>query len=85
MRRVPFGADEKTSAVLGTYAGVRVRADAVITELEVEDTGTAWTGETVTLRWVLVHMLEERHAGHADVLRELLHGATGDHPGAGDR
>lgn len=68
--------------MLDAYAGVRVRADAVITELEVEDTGTAWTGETVTLRWELVHMVEElaRHAGHADVLRELIDGRTGDHP-----
>lgn len=73
---------ETTAALLDSYAGVRVRADAVITELELEDTGTSWTGETVALRWVLVHMVEElaRHAGHADVLRELIDGATGDHP-----
>lgn len=32
-----------------------------------------------TLRWVLAHLLEEtaRHAGHADILRELIDGATG--------
>lgn len=31
------------------------------------------------LRWVLGHLLEEtaRHAGHADILRELLDGSTG--------
>jgi hypothetical protein len=31
------------------------------------------------LRWVLMHLLEEtaRHAGHADVLRELIDGQTG--------
>jgi hypothetical protein len=30
----------------------------------------------------MVHMIEEtcRHAGHMDILRELLDGATGDHP-----
>ncbi|CAM3579604.1 DinB family protein [Nocardioides zeicaulis] len=35
-------------------------------------------GETVTLRWVLVHMVEEycRHAGHADLLRQSIDGAT---------
>ena len=34
----------------------------------------------VSLRWILVHMIEEtaRHAGHADILRELIDGATGD-------
>lgn len=33
----------------------------------------------VNLRWVLAHLLEEtaRHAGHADILRELLDGETG--------
>jgi hypothetical protein len=33
------------------------------------------------MRWVLVHMVEEvcRHAGHADILRELLDGMAGDH------
>jgi hypothetical protein len=33
----------------------------------------------VTLRWVLAHLVEElaRHAGHADILRELTDGSTG--------
>jgi uncharacterized damage-inducible protein DinB len=33
----------------------------------------------VSLRWVLMHLLEEtaRHAGHADILRELIDGQTG--------
>jgi uncharacterized damage-inducible protein DinB len=33
----------------------------------------------LSLRWVLVHMIEEtgRHAGHADILREQLDGQTG--------
>ena len=33
----------------------------------------------VNLRWVLAHLLEEsaRHAGHADILRELIDGSTG--------
>jgi uncharacterized damage-inducible protein DinB len=32
----------------------------------------------VSLRWVLMHLLEEtaRHAGHADILRELIDGRT---------
>jgi uncharacterized damage-inducible protein DinB len=35
--------------------------------------------EPVNLRWILGHMLEEtaRHAGHADILAELLDGRTG--------
>jgi uncharacterized damage-inducible protein DinB len=35
-------------------------------------------GETATVRWVLVHMVEEycRHAGHADLIRQSIDGAT---------
>ena len=38
------------------------------------------TGEPVSLRWVLVHMVEEyaRHNGHADLLREAVDGSTGE-------
>ncbi|GAA2795490.1 DinB family protein [Kitasatospora paracochleata] len=37
-------------------------------------------GQDVTLRWILVHMIEEyaRHNGHADLLRERIDGATGE-------
>jgi hypothetical protein len=36
-------------------------------------------GPPVNLRWILGHLVEEtaRHAGHADILRELLDGRTG--------
>lgn len=72
---------ESTADIVDYYRRARAAADAVITELDVEATGTAWFGETVSLRWVLVHMVEEtaRHAGHLDIVRELIDGATGDH------
>jgi uncharacterized damage-inducible protein DinB len=37
-------------------------------------------GEKVSLRWILVHMIEEyaRHNGHADLLRERIDGTVGD-------
>ena len=37
-------------------------------------------GPSLTLRWVLVHMIDEyaRHLGHADLLREAIDGATGE-------
>lgn len=36
--------------------------------------------EAVSLRWVLVHLIEEyaRHNGHADLLRESIDGQTGE-------
>ena len=73
--------DETTDEVLAFYGRARAAADRAIDELEVEDTGTAWFGETVTMRWVLIHMVEEtaRHAGHADIIRELIDGMAGDH------
>lgn len=45
--------------------------------LDVEGTDS-WRG-TVSLRWVLIHMIEEyaRHNGHADLLRERIDGAIG--------
>ena len=38
------------------------------------------TGATISLRWILLHMIEEtaRHNGHADLLREAIDGAVGE-------
>ncbi len=44
-------------------------------------THPAWDGQArVSLRWVLVHMIEEyaRHNGHADLLRESIDGQRGE-------
>jgi hypothetical protein len=64
------------------WSGVVLQHDRPrIDELEVDDVGTAWFGDTVSMRWVLIHMIEEtaRHAGHMDIVRELIDGMTGDH------
>jgi hypothetical protein len=56
-------------------------ADEVILELPLDAPGVVpwWGPEPVTLHRVLVHITAEtqRHAGHADVLRELLDGSAG--------
>ena len=74
--------NETTEDILRRYAKARADADAVIASLDVEDTGVSAHDTTVTLRWVLIHMIEEtaRHTGHLDILRELIDGQTGDHP-----
>lgn len=38
-----------------------------------------WRDEPVTLRWIIMHMIEEtsRHNGHLDILRELADGVKG--------
>jgi len=37
-------------------------------------------GGSISMRWILVHMIEEyaRHVGHADFLRQVIDGKTGD-------
>lgn len=73
--------EETTAGIVAFYSRACAAANEVISELDLDDTGTAWYGDTVSLRWVLIHMIEEtaRHAGHMDILRELIDGAVGDH------
>jgi Protein of unknown function (DUF664) len=73
--------DETTADILEYFGRARMAANATIDDLPLDEVGTAWFGDPVTLRWVLIHMLEEvaRHAGHMDILREMIDGATGDH------
>jgi uncharacterized damage-inducible protein DinB len=54
------------------------RSRAAAAAHDLDDTGQRH-GEEVSLRWVLVHMVEEyaRHNGHADLIRELVDGAVG--------
>ncbi len=53
-------------------------AEEVAAGLEMGAT-VSWRGETIEVRDVLVHLVEEyaRHVGHADLLRECLDGRTG--------
>jgi uncharacterized damage-inducible protein DinB len=57
----------------------RAREITASLDLDAEARGEHRRG-TVTLRWVLCHLIEEtaRHNGHLDVLREMLDGVTGD-------
>jgi Protein of unknown function (DUF664) len=75
------GPEESTADVVAFYTRARVASDEVVAELDVDDVGTAWFGEQVSLRRVLIGMIEEtaRHAGHMDIIRELLDGSTGSH------
>ena len=57
------------------------RSNEIVAEHSLDDLGTNpdFGSGRASLRWMLLHMLEEtaRHAGHADTVRELLDGATG--------
>jgi len=70
---------ETTQDILDFYQRAREAADASIAELELDAEGRSWAGDAVSMRWVILHMIEEtaRHAGHADIIREMIDGATG--------
>lgn len=69
------------AAVTGFYRQVWQHVDAVaFTGASLDELcGRPDADPPVSLRWVLMHLLEEtaRHAGHADILAELIDGRTG--------
>ncbi|SER03902.1 Protein of unknown function [Lentzea xinjiangensis] len=75
---------ETREDIVGRYRRVWAHSDATISSLAVDSPGRVpwWPRPEVMLFNVLVHVLTEtaRHAGHADVLREQLDGATGAGP-----
>jgi uncharacterized damage-inducible protein DinB len=80
-------AGESREELVALYRRVWVHSDATVAELDLGTTGLVpwWPEERrhPTLHRVLVHLIAEtqRHAGHADVVRELVDGAAGMLPG----
>jgi Protein of unknown function (DUF664) len=78
-------ADESKEDIVGRYRAAWSFADATITELALEATGHVWWwgDDPVSLHHVLVHVTADtqRHAGHADIVRELIDGSVGMLPG----
>ena len=76
-------AEESRESITLLYRRVWAHSDATIAALDLDAPGTVawWAADrnSVTLHRILVHMIAEnqRHAGHADIVRELLDGATG--------
>ncbi len=77
--------DESTQDILDFYSRAQTAVDAVIDDHDLDDTGIPWTGDPTSLRWVILHLIEEiaRHVGHADILRELIDDTTGYLPTPG--
>lgn len=84
------GPEVAAADVFGLYREEVARANAIIAATPLDAPARrrdprwlAWDwpppGETVSLRWIILHMIEEtaRHAGHLDTARELLDGRTG--------
>lgn len=73
---------ETGNDVVARYREVVEEANLVIdgcTDLSAPVPRTTPGRPAPSLRWALTHMIEEtgRHAGHADILRELIDGTTG--------
>jgi hypothetical protein len=76
-------AEESRDDIVGLYHRVWAHSDATVDALPLDATGHVpwWPPERreVTLHRILVHMIAEthRHAGHADLVRELIDGTVG--------
>ncbi len=65
---------------IALYRAACDRSRAVTADHSLDDTAVNARGRTFSLRFVLLHLVEEtaRHLGHLDLLRELADGRTGD-------
>jgi uncharacterized damage-inducible protein DinB len=76
-------AEESRDDIVGLYRRVWKHADETITACDLGTEGAVpwWPEErrVATLHRILIHMIAEtnRHAGHADIVRELIDGSTG--------
>ncbi|MGW3615461.1 DinB family protein [Micromonospora arida] len=74
-------ADETREEIVALYRRAIAHADTTIEALALDEVGRVpwWGDAAVTLHHVLVHVIAEtqRHAGHADIVRELIDGAAG--------
>ena len=75
-------ADESSEQILGLWERAWEHSDATIEALQLDAIGHVpwWApNDEVTLHRILVHMIAEinRHAGHADIVREQIDGTAG--------
>ncbi len=75
--------DESPAGIIAAYRRACDAAAETINHLDLDATGTHHSGLTVSLRWMVLIVLQDtlRHTGHADVVRELIDGRVGVGPG----
>jgi uncharacterized damage-inducible protein DinB len=74
---------ETIDGIVSLYTEAVARWNELVTNAQMDDLSVGSRGgERFALRWIVAHMIEEtaRHAGHADIARELIDGSTGDYP-----
>lgn len=71
-------ASDSLAEIVDDYRASWAEADEVLLRHGLDEAPE--NPEYPSLRWVLVHVIEEtaRHLGHVDILRELLDGVTGE-------
>ncbi len=71
---------DRAEADFATFRAECAAADEAARGRSLDDTFRSRDGSPLDLRWIYLHMIEEyaRHNGHADLLRELIDGVTGD-------
>jgi hypothetical protein len=73
--------DVPLGRLLDDYSRQCAVSNEIVAGASLDDLGknTGYGADTLSLRWILLHMLEEvaRHVGQLDILRERLDGATG--------
>ena len=75
------GDPEVVATAFSAWRREVARAREITSSVKLDDTFVRpGTGETLSVRWLLTHMIEEyaRHNGHADLLREAIDGQTGE-------
>jgi uncharacterized damage-inducible protein DinB len=75
--------DDDLDELLRLYQQACERSRAAVAEvgeLDAMSKAPNRRGEHFSMRWILLHMIEEtaRHAGHADLIRESIDGTVGD-------
>jgi hypothetical protein len=72
--------DETLDGVLAAYDRQCAISRDIARGFDLADTGPHRRFGDVSLRWIYVHMIEETacHAGHADILRELIDGTVNE-------
>jgi hypothetical protein len=72
--------DADVEEAFATWRAECQRSREILAGVESLDDTFEGCDERISVRWLLVHMVEEyaRHNGHADLLREQVDGATGD-------
>jgi uncharacterized protein DUF664 len=74
------GPDETVDEVIAEYAAACEESRQIAAGFALDDCVPHDRLGQISLRWIYVHMIEElaRHAGHADIIREQIDGATGN-------